>query len=85
MFVGDRTPVAFPRLLLVATLSVLAAASAVVLRHLLALLPVLILGNLLVHLRHLRIIEQVLQRQELLIAEVAIEMLLNLLERVLHI
>ena len=85
MFVGDRTPVAFPRLLLVATLSVLAAASAVVLGHLLALLPVLILGNLLVHLRHLRIIEQVLQRQELLIAEVAIEMLLNLLERVLHI
>ena len=63
----------------------LAAASAVVLGRLLALLPVLILGNLLVHLRHLRVIEQVLQRQELLIAEVAIEVLLNLLERVLHI
>ena len=51
----------------------------------LILLLALVLDDLLVRLGQLRVVEQVLQRQELLVAEVAIEMFLNFLQIVLHI
>ena len=71
------------RLLLGTTASMLPAGSpSVILGRsvLLAILAVPILNDLLMHLRHLRIIKQVLQRQKLLITEIAIEVFLNFVE-----